>query len=442
MRDQRVRKSSDLDKLFFGSLIGLTILLGTTLVLFTRRQLLGLSSSYEEALKDSRQKTSQVQEQREWFSTTLRSIGDAVIATDAAGKVTLMNAVACELTEWTEEDARGHDLQEIFKIVNQDTRQVVENPVSKVRRLNKVVGLANHTVLISKSGKEYNIDDSGAPIRSSESEMVGVVLVFRDITRTYQMERTLRTTEKLALAGRLSATIAHEIHNPLDTVGNVLYLIQSDSQGEVRQHIELAMQELQRVSQVTKSMLSLYRESKTPVPVSVKDVLESVLALFETKIASKEASIGKSYQKGLTLEGFPAELRQVFSNFIGNALDAIGQHGAVSITASKTPPRGETPAGVTVVVADNGTGISQENLSKLFLPFFTTKGEQGTGIGLWVSKGIIDKHCGTVTVDSSTEPDYHGTTFTVWLPEKFTGERQNQAPVIQPAEDDQTLETA
>ena len=94
------------------------------------------------------------------------------------------------------------------------------------------------------------------------------------------------------------------------------------------------------------------------------------------------------------------------------------------------------------MIADNGTGISEENLSKLFLPFFTTKGEQGTGIGLWVSKGIIDKHGGTVTVDSSTEPDYHGTTFTVWLPEKFTGERQNQAPVIQPAEDDQTLETA
>jgi len=442
LHDERVRKSSDLDKIFFGSLIGLTILLGTTLVLFTRRQLLGLSNSYEEVLKDGREKTAQVQEQREWFSTTLRSIGDAVIATDGKGKVSLMNEVACELTGWTEQEARGHDLQEVFKIVNQQTREVVENPVSKVRRLNKVVGLANHTVLISKNGKEYNIDDSGAPIRNSNGEMVGVVLVFRDITRTYQMERTLRTTEKLALAGRLSATIAHEIHNPLDTVGNVLYLIQSDSQGEMRQHIELAMQELQRVSQVTKSMLSLYRESKTPVPVSVKDALESVLLLFETKIASKEASIGKSYQKGLTLEGFPAELRQVFSNFIGNALDAIAQHGAVSITASKTPARGETPAGVTVVIADNGTGISEENLSKLFLPFFTTKGEQGTGIGLWVSKGIIDKHGGTVTVDSSTEPDYHGTTFTVWLPEKFTGERQNQAPVIQPAEDDQTLETA
>lgn len=442
LRQERVRRSADIDKMFFASLIGLAVVLGTTLVLFTRRQLLGLSRSYEEALRDSREKSSQVQEQREWFSTTLRSIGDAVIATDAEGKVTLMNVVACQLTEWTEEEARGHDLHEIFKIVNQESRQVVENPVAKVRRLNKVVGLANHTVLISKGGKEYNIDDSGAPIRNSEGEMVGVVLVFRDITRTYQMERTLRNTEKLALAGRLSATIAHEIHNPLDTVGNVLYLIQSDPQGEIRQHVELAMQELQRVSQVTKSMLSLYRESKTPVPVLVKDVLESVLALFETKIASKEASIAKSLQSGLVLEGFPAELRQVFSNFIGNALDAIAQRGAVSVMASKTPTRGDTPAGVTVVVADNGTGISPDNLSKLFLPFFTTKGEQGTGIGLWVSKGIIDKHGGTVTVDSSTEPDYHGTTFTVWLPEKFTGEKHSQRPEIQRSEEDPKLETA
>ncbi len=440
LRDERVRKSADLDRMFFGSLIALAVVLATTLVLLSRRQLLGLSHSYEEALRDSREKSSQAQEQREWLATTLRSIGDAVIATDAEGKITLMNAAACELTGWTEEEARGHDLQDVFKIVNQETREAVENPVSKVRRLNKVAGLANHTVLISKSGKEYNIDDSGAPIRNSEGEMVGVVLVFRDITRTYQMERTLRTTEKLALAGRLSATIAHEIHNPLDTVGNVLYLIQSDSQGEVRQHIELAMQELQRVSQVTKSMLSLYRESKTPVPVAVKDVLESVLALFETKIASKEASIAKSLQSGLVLEGFPAELRQVFSNFIGNALDAIPQRGAVSVMASKTPARGNTPAGATVVVADNGTGISADNLSKLFLPFFTTKGEQGTGIGLWVSKGIIDKHGGTVTVDSSTEPDYHGTTFTVWLPEKFTGERHSQ-PEIR-SDGDKKLETA
>jgi PAS domain S-box-containing protein len=442
LRDEQVRKSTDLDRLFFASLIGLAVVLGTTLVLFTRRQLLGLSRSYEEVLRDSREKNSQVQEQREWFSTTLRSIGDAVIATDAEGKVSLMNAVACELTGWTEEEARGRELQEIFKIVNQESRQVVENPVSKVRRLNKVVGLANHTVLISKAGKEYNIDDSGAPIRNAENKMVGVVLVFRDITRAYQMERTLRTTEKLALAGRLSATIAHEIHNPLDTVGNVLYLIQSDSQGEVRQHVELAMQELQRVSQVTKSMLSLYRESKTPVPVSVKDVLESVLSLFETKIASKEASIAKSCQSGLVLEGFPAELRQVFSNFIGNALDAIPQRGAVSVMASKAPARGDTPAGVTVVVADNGTGISADNLSKLFLPFFTTKGEQGTGIGLWVSKGIIDKHGGVVTVDSSTEADYHGTTFTVWLPEKFAGERTSQPEVVAPDNGAKKLETA
>jgi CHASE3 domain sensor protein len=153
LRDERVRKSTDLDRLFFASLIGLAVVLGTTLVLFTRRQLLRLSRSYEEVLRDSREKNSQVQEQREWFSTTLRSIGDAVIATDAEGKVSLMNAVACELTGWTEEEARGRELQEIFKIVNQESRQVVENPVSKVRRLNKVVGLANHTVLPSATPK-------------------------------------------------------------------------------------------------------------------------------------------------------------------------------------------------------------------------------------------------------------------------------------------------
>ncbi len=441
LRDERVRKSADLDKLFLGSLIALTVVLGSSLAFFTRRQLLGLSHAYDQMLADSRRKTVQVEEQREWVSTTLRSIGDAVIATDSEGKVSLMNAVACQLTGWTEEEARGKDLQDVFKIVNQETREAVENPVSKVRRMNKVVGLANHTVLISKNGTEYNIDDSGSPIRNSDGELVGIVLVFRDITREYQMQRTLRTTEKLALAGRLSATIAHEIHNPLDTVSNVLYLIRADSQGETLKHVDLAMQELQRVSQVTRSMLSLYRESKTPVPVSVKEVLESVLSLFDRKISGNEVRIAKSLPSSLTVEGFPAELRQVFSNLIGNALDAVGQHGALSLIASKTAAKGDLPAGVSVVIADNGTGISQDNLSKLFLPFFTTKGEQGTGIGLWVSKGIVDKHGGTIAVDSSTEADYHGTSFTVWLPEKFTGERHSPKVQVE-MEKGKQLETA
>lgn len=167
--------------------------------------------------------------QKEWLRTTLTSIGDAVIATDPDGLITLMNPVAEELTEWKSEEAIGKPVAEVFRIVNQETRKPVENPVEKVRRLNHVVGLANHTVLISKGGQDFAIDDSAAPIRDSNGKITGIVLIFRDVTQQRALEAALNQNERLALAGRLSASIAHEIHNPLDTVGNALFFSSSNS---------------------------------------------------------------------------------------------------------------------------------------------------------------------------------------------------------------------
>src|SRR5262249_41580706 len=161
------------------------------------------------------------EEEKEWLHTTLCSIGDAVISTDAEGKITFMNPVAESLTGWPTQEARGKPLVDVFRIINQQNRQTVENPIDKVRRLKTVVGLANHTILISKSGQEFLIDDSGAPIFGGDGNLIGIVLVFRDVSRQRALEAALQSNEKLALAGRLSASIAHEIHNPLDTVGNL-----------------------------------------------------------------------------------------------------------------------------------------------------------------------------------------------------------------------------
>jgi PAS domain S-box-containing protein len=146
--------------------------------------------------------------QKEWLHTTLTSIGDAVIATDPDGLITLMNPIAEKLTEWNSEEAVGRPLTDVFRIVNQETRKPVENPVEKVRRLKHVVGLANHTVLIGKSGQEVAIDDSGAPIQDSQGNLAGIVLVFRDVTRQRALEIALNSNERLALAGRLSASFS------------------------------------------------------------------------------------------------------------------------------------------------------------------------------------------------------------------------------------------
>ena len=169
----------------------------------------------EEALRQSEER----------WATTLRSIGDAVISTCARGKVIFMNDVAQTLTGWTLAEAQGNDLETVFNIVNEVTRIKPENPVSKVIRHGQIVGLANHTALISRDGTEYPIEDSAAPIRNKDGEITGVVLVFHDVLEKRKAEQACATVRGLATTGRLAATLAHEIHNPLDTVGNLLFLM-------------------------------------------------------------------------------------------------------------------------------------------------------------------------------------------------------------------------
>ena len=167
-----------------------------------------------------------LRQNEERWATTLRSIGDAVISTDAAGKIMFMNDVAQHLTGWPLAEAQGKDLQSVFNIVHEETRKTPESPVSRVLRLGRIVGLANHTVLIGRHGSEYPIEDSAAPIRNTDDEITGVVLVFHDVPEKRKAEKAVRDSERLAITGRSAASLAHEIHNPLDTVGNLLYLIE------------------------------------------------------------------------------------------------------------------------------------------------------------------------------------------------------------------------
>jgi PAS domain S-box-containing protein len=354
--------------------------------------------------------------EKQFLSTTIASIGDAVIATCAQGRVTLMNRVAETLTGWPLDEARGKPLAEVFRIVNQETRQTVENPVDKVRRLNKVVGLANHTVLISKGGQEFAIDDSGAPIRDSNGQIAGIVLVFRDVTQQRALESALKSNERLALAGRLSASIAHEIHNPLDTVGNALFLLdqQVGTEPNARQLIETAQRELQRVTEISKNMLSLHRESRTASRVKLSELLEGVIALVKETIAKDRRKIEVLSGFEGAVEAFPSELRQVFTNVIKNAVEATADGGQISIYSEMAHQSGQS--GVLVRVVDNGVGIPEQLQSKLFSPFVSTKEESGTGLGLWVSRSIMEKHGGSIRLSSNGEPNTRGTTVSIFVP--------------------------
>ena len=362
----------------------------------------------EAALRDSEQR----------WATTLRSIGDAVISTCAQGKVIFMNEVAEKLTGWPLSEAQGRDLDEIFNIVNEMTRSKPENPVAKVIRLGQVVGLANHTALIRRDGKELPIEDSGAPIRDKDGQVTGVVLVFHDISDKRRAEKAVRDSERLAVTGRMASTLAHEIHNPLDTVGSLLYLIDSNPEvpESVRQQAAMASEEVTRVTQMTRHMLSFQRESKKPVPIKIGDVLDNVIALYERKIESAGIKLEKQVDFEGEFIGLPGEMRQVFANLIGNAIEAIGKNGKIRLHAYAGHDWRRGRRGLRVTVADNGPGIPAEVRDKIFDPFFTTKGEAGTGLGLWVTSGIVEKNDGVLRLRTVTRDGRSGTCFSVFFP--------------------------
>jgi signal transduction histidine kinase len=280
-------------------------------------------------------------------------------------------------------EAQGKDLDTVFDILNEVTRVKPENPVSKVLRLGKVVGLANHTVLIRRDGAELAIEDSAAPIRGRKGEIDGVVLVFHDVTEQKKIERVLRESERLATTGRLAATIAHEIHNPLDTVGNLLFLIeQSTDSGPLRNYVSLASQELARVTQMTQHMLAFQREAAKPVPFKIEGVFDNVAALYEKKLTSAGISLDRRVDFAGEIIAFPGEMRQAFANLVGNAIEAVGKNGTIKLHAYASRDWRCGRRGLRITVSDNGPGIPRELLGKVFEPFFTTKGESGTGLAL------------------------------------------------------------
>jgi len=408
----------------FTILIVLALAIGLIIGLFTRNRLEAVSTAFRQSLDLQRSRAEELFESEQNLRTTLASIGDGVVTCDVDGRVQMMNPVAQELTGWLESQARGRPLEEVFNIVNEDTRQPLENPVAKVLRLDRIVGIANHTVLIRRDGSEIAIDDSGSPIRNEAGQLIGIVMVFRDITMERRTRAALLANEKLAVAGRLAATIAHEIHNPLDSVANLLYLLQHDpNQDEAKHFLDIAQSELARVTQISRAMLSLYRESKAPVPVALKDMLDELLLLMEGRFNSLGVQVSSNLPPSITVEGYPAELRQVFTNLITNAAEAAAEGGTVTVRVfpqiSGVSPSGlRREPGAIVEITDNGPGIPDNIRERLFQPFFTTKGERGTGLGLWVSQGIIRKHAGSIHLDSRTEGPGRGTTASVFLASK------------------------
>jgi PAS domain S-box-containing protein len=254
------------------------------------------------------------------------------------------------------------------------------------------------------------------PVRTETdaTRWVGAILV--DITEQKRGEETLRRTEKLAATGRLAASIAHEINNPLEAVTNLLFLIRQERlTPETARFAELAQQEVTRVSEITQQTLRFYRQSTLPTIADVNELLDSVITLHLGRIQTLQVHLQRDYPAHLSLFCFAGELRQLFANLIGNALDAMTPDGGRLVVRGHNSRQNGT-LGVRVSVADTGCGISEEARRHIFEPFFTTKEATGTGLGLWVSDQIIRKHHASVRVRSRTHGSTTGTVFSIFFP--------------------------
>jgi len=304
-----------------------------------------------------------------------------------------------------------------FKIVHPEDRVRVQEAIDQA--FSRKEDFDSDFRIILPNGSSRWIVGRGRPHHDDSGQACSMIGVNFDVTARKQAEIALRQAEKLAAAGRLAGSIAHEINNPLSSVVNLLYLIenQSAAASPVRTHARLAQDELMRVAHIVRQTLAFHRDTATPVPVQLSEILDNVLELHFPQLKAKNIALKLRYESQAAVIAMPGELRQVFANLIANALDAVSSGGVVLVRVHDSfEHRNGCRRGVRVIVADNGAGIAPEDRQKIFEPFFTTKGEKGTGLGLWVSRGIVQKFGGDVQVRSSQLPGKSGTLFSIFLP--------------------------
>lgn len=243
-----------------------------------------------------------------------------------------------------------------------------------------------------------------------------------------KMRAALRDTERMAMVGRMMATIAHEINNPLESLNGLMYIIAQDQtlSEPTRALIAASQLEAGRVAEVVRRTLGMTRETASPVRLSLRDLIEDLVKVYARRFEANAIQVITYYQDSGDIEGFPGEIRQVVSNLIVNAIDALQQRGKIFIDVFQSRNwASPQERGIALVIADNGPGIPAEYRTRVFEPFFTTKGERGTGLGLWITDALVRKHGGSVHFRSSTSPRNHGTCFQVFLP--FGGAQTHSA---------------
>jgi len=390
-----------------------------------------VNETLQEEVAERRRAQEALSHEKEFLSVTLRSIGDAVIATDPEGRVTFVNRVAELLTGWPEAEALGRTLREVFRLVHEETGEPVKDPCALVLATGKVVGLANHTVLVSRDGTRRAIADSAAPICMEEDVISGVVLVFRDVTEARKLEAELTRIQKLETVQVLAAGIAHDFNNLLSAILGFISLARrglpagDEAAGTRLQKAEAAVG---RARDLTAQLLT-FTSGGEPVrgPANLEHILRDAAAFA---LRGADTLCEFNIEEDLWPVNVDAsQIGQVVQNFVLNAHQASPMGDVIHVSAHNravTPAASvPLPAGryVEVAVTDTGVGIPRENFARIFDPFYSTK-PKGSGLGLAVCFSVIKKHEGHIEFESVVG---EGTTFHFWL-HASEEEQQIEAP--------------
>jgi PAS domain S-box-containing protein len=322
-----------------------------------------------------------------------------------------MNKIAEKLTGWKFVDAKGKKLEEIFNIIHDETGEKVKNPIDEVLQENKIVALANHTILVSKNGTKYNIADSAAPIRDKESNIIGVILVFRDETENIKMRNEITKMEKIKSISLLAGGIAHDFNNILTGIyGNLELISLTSDKNKIEGYIRNTKQSLDRATDLTKQLLT-FSKGGDPI-IGTVDIASLTKQVVDFNTLGSNVEVKYFIDDNLwNVKADKGQIAQVISNLVINAKHAMPDGGTLIIEI-KNIKDNESDKFVMIRLKDEGKGIGKDLLDKIFEPYFTTK-EEGAGLGLSIVLSIINKHNGKINVNSDIGK---GTEFTILLP--------------------------
>ena len=334
---------------------------------------------------------------------------EAIIVRDMNGILLFWNSGAEALYGWRREEVLGKPIHQVLQTRFPNGLGDVESALAQTGKW------SGNLTQSTRDGQEVTV----ACRKALKADGNAILEMNRDITAQLKAEDALRKTERLAAMGRVAGIIAHEINNPLEAITSAFYLLRDHPSldEEARYLAKLGEEELIRVAHITRQTLGFYRESKHPVEVSIAALLDEILELQTRRMEFNNISLNKQYRSKGTIWGFPVELKQVFLNLIGNAVQAMPDGGTLRLHVFESSSQSHQRPEVCVSICDTGTGIDPENAKHLFEPFFTTKSTKGTGLGLWISKGIIQKYGGAIRFRSASLTGRNITCFQVRLPD-------------------------